>query len=100
MSEEMLGLVLRLVIVVAVLVINAKVSAEFETIAEEKGHDGYFWWCFAFGPIGWAMVIALPDRKIEFPDYSKLIASMSKQQSAQFVQKVSVPASDDSLPEL
>ncbi len=100
MSEEMLGLVLRLVIVVTFLIIDAKVSAVFEAIAEEKGHDGYFWWCFVFGPAGWAMVIALPDRKIEFPDYSKLIVSMMKQPPTQFVQNVSVSASDDSLPEL
>ena len=89
-----------LVFLVIALVLDAIVSARFEAIAEEKGYDGYFWWCFALGPAGWAMVIALPDRKIEFPDYSKLIVSMSKQQSAQFVQSVSVPASDDSLPEL
>lgn len=38
---------------------------EFRDIAELKGYDGgkYFWWCFLTGVIGWAMVIALPDRK-------------------------------------
>ena len=81
-------------------VIAVKVSEKFESIAEMKGHNGYFWWCFWLGPVGWAMVIALPDRKIEFPDYSKLIVSMMKQPPTQFVQNVSVPAHDDSLPEL
>lgn len=40
-------------------------ALEFRDIAELKGHDGgkYFWWCFWTGFIGWAMVIALPDRK-------------------------------------
>ena len=99
MSDGMLVLIL-LVVLIVILFVNAKTSEKFEAIAEMKGHDGYFWWCFWFGPVGWAMVIALPDRKIEFPDYSKLIVSMAKQQSAQFVQNVSVPVSDDSLPEL
>ena len=98
MSGDML--ILWLVIVGIFLVVDAKVSAIFEAIAEEKGHDGYFWWCFVMGPAGWAMVIALPDRGIEFPDYSKLIVSLTKQQSAQSVQNVSVLAFDDSLPEL
>lgn len=30
----------------------------------KKGHSNrkYFWWCFWLGFVGWAMVIALPDR--------------------------------------
>lgn len=40
-------------------------AMEFGNIAKMKGHefDIYFWWCFLMGPVGWAMVIALPDRK-------------------------------------
>lgn len=43
------------------LVISAIAAAKFESIANMKGHFGYFWWCFWLGAIGWAMVIALPD---------------------------------------
>ena len=48
---------------IVALVILAAVAAKFNSIAQEKGHSGYFWWCFLLGPAGWAMVIALPDRK-------------------------------------
>jgi hypothetical protein len=44
--------------------IDYSVSYEFEKIAKEKGHQGYFWWCFWLGFIGYCMVIALPDRNL------------------------------------
>lgn len=46
------------------LVIDILVTFKFSAIAEMKGHEGYFWWCFWLGAIGWMMVIALPDRGI------------------------------------
>ena len=95
MDEEVWGMLLVILWVIYLIVV-VKVSEKFESIAEMKGHNGYFWWCFWLGPVGWAMVIALPDRRIEFPDYSKLVTSMM-QQSAQ---NVSSPIFDDSLPEL
>ncbi len=67
------------VLVIAFFVLIAR---KFASIAEMKGHQGYFWWCLLLGAVGWAMVIALPDRKIQFPDYSKLIASAAKQEPA------------------
>ena len=48
-----------------VLVISGIVASKFDEIADMKGHSGYFWWCFILGAIGWAMVIALPDRRLE-----------------------------------
>ncbi len=42
--------------------VSAVAAAQFNKIAEMKGHSGYFWWCFWLGAAGWAMVIALPDR--------------------------------------
>lgn len=49
------------IIALIVLFLSAKIFAD---IANEKGFDGkgFFWWCFLFGIVGWAMVIALPDR--------------------------------------
>ena len=44
------------------LVIGMFAAQKFESIANMKGHEGYFWWCFWLGFVGWAMVIALPDR--------------------------------------
>lgn len=57
------------------LVFNAVTASKFEAIANMKGHYGYFWWCFLLGAIGWAMVIALPDRKFEIPDVSNAPAN-------------------------
>lgn len=61
----MLGWILLLVILV--IIIDVFVSKKFEEIANMKGHSVYFWWCFWLTSIGWAMVIALPDRNIKFP---------------------------------
>ena len=40
------------------------IAKEFYAIAVEKGHWNrkYVWGCFWLGFVGWAMVIALPDR--------------------------------------
>jgi formate-dependent nitrite reductase membrane component NrfD len=51
-----------LLFVIIFFVIDINVSVKFEEIAKEKGHQGYFWWCFWLGIIGYCMVIALPDR--------------------------------------
>ncbi len=49
---------------VVLLVINLCIAYEFYSIAQKKGHheDKYFWWPFFCGFIGYAMVIALPNR--------------------------------------
>lgn len=54
-------IILLCLVVIAIYFISA---AEFQRIAEMKGHQGnkYFLWCLLCGPVGWAMVIALPDR--------------------------------------
>ena len=46
-----------------VIVISAVIASRFCDIAKMKGHNGtpYFWYCFLFSIVGWAMVIALPD---------------------------------------
>ena len=46
------------------LVISWLAAKRFDEIAQMKGQPPkkYFWWCFWVGMIGWAMVIALPDR--------------------------------------
>lgn len=66
---------------VVVLAIYGFAGSEFSRIAEMKGHNGkkYFWWCFLTGAIGWAMVIALPERKAEDSDtvHNDILASES-----------------------
>ena len=56
--------VIVLLVVVAVLVLFHFAGKEFERIAKMKGHSEkrYYWWSFLMGPIGYSMVIALPDR--------------------------------------
>ena len=50
------------------LVIGIFIALEFASIAREKGYDDakYFWYTFFFGVIGMLMVIALPDRDINY----------------------------------
>ncbi len=52
----------RLLWIVIAVILDVIVALKFDRIAGMKGHTGYFLWCFLFGPAGWAMVIALPDR--------------------------------------
>ena len=56
---------LILVVSIVALIIWWKAAKKFEMIAEEKGYSGqdYFWWCFWLTFVGYAMVIALPDKK-------------------------------------
>lgn len=64
------------IVLVVLLVIQCIVAEKFEEIAcmkghdkgkRERGHNDYFWWCLALGIVGWAMVIALPDRNAPSP---------------------------------
>ena len=41
--------------------LNSLIADKFESIANEKGHSGFFWWCFWLGIVGYMMVLALPD---------------------------------------
>ena len=59
---------------IVLLVVNGIAASKFESIAKMKGHEGYFWWCFWLGVIGWAMVIALPDRK-NIVDQKEIVGS-------------------------
>ena len=47
----------------AALVLSFFIGKEFERIAKMKGHNEkrYFWWSFLLGPVGYLMVVALPD---------------------------------------
>ena len=56
--------ILIVIIAIVYLIFNAIIAIKFESIAEEKGYSGYFLWCLLFGAAGWAMVIALPNRKM------------------------------------
>lgn len=59
-----MGWFLTLLFVAIFFVIDWFVAKRFDEIAQMKGQPPkkYFWWCFWLGMIGWAMVIALPDR--------------------------------------
>lgn len=57
-------MLIAILIIAVVLVLNWFAAKQFQEIVYMKGHYNtkYFWWCFGLGAIGWAMVIALPDR--------------------------------------
>ena len=48
------------------LLVSLWTAIEFQNIAHDKGYDEkqYFWLPFLFGIAGWAVVIALPDKKM------------------------------------
>ena len=56
---------LYILLAIVGVAIEVMVALEIETAANEKGYEGkkYFWYALLFGPAGWAIVIALPDRK-------------------------------------
>ena len=111
--------VLVVFIAIGYLVLEAAIAKKFELIAGEKGYDGYFWWCFWLGAAGWAMVIALPDRKMKLPDhYNQAYSTVQQRQTPMSVvqqQQAPIPPvqqrqtptppaqqqpSDDKLPEI
>ncbi len=54
---------LTFIILIVYLIAGGMAASEFNNIAAMKGHShkNYFWWCFLFSFVGYAMVIALPD---------------------------------------
>lgn len=81
-----------IILCLVVIVIYFVSATEFQRIAEMKGHQGnkYFLWCLLCGPVGWAMVIALPDRD-QSQDQTRPQTPAQSQAPAQ---------SSDDLPEL
>lgn len=61
----MIFVLLLILFCVIYFVVNWAAAKQFQEIATMKGHNGedYFWWCFWLGLCGWAMVMALPDRR-------------------------------------
>jgi uncharacterized membrane protein YkvI len=59
MDDELL---IILIVICIFYFIDYLISKKFETIANMKGHKGYFWWCFWTTFVGYIMVVALPDR--------------------------------------
>lgn len=53
-----------LLVLAGIIALNWFIANEFYAIAKMKGHPQkkYFWWAFWLGIVGWAMVIALPNR--------------------------------------
>ena len=89
-GNDMVGAERVILLIIVYLVLDVAISRKFDLIALEKGHSGYFGWCFFLGVAGWAMVIALPDRKRPFSDNSRSTVSATEQQQSP----------DDRLPEL
>lgn len=88
------------VAIVAVVIVDIIVGFKFDSIAQEKGHEGYLGWCIIFGICGWMMVIALPDIKNAQKTREELVTAferISKVQTSQS-QKKETEAYEDTLP--
>lgn len=83
------------IILSAVSGLLAVAANKFEEIAEMKGHSGYWGWCFWLGPVGWCMVIALPDRDAQ----TVIVQNMPDASSAPAVQNKTTVQNDE-LPSL
>ena len=67
-------------IVFALAILGHVVGAsKFSSIAEEKGYEGYFWWCLLVPAFGELMVLALPDKKGREQIISAIINSQQVQ---------------------
>jgi undecaprenyl pyrophosphate phosphatase UppP len=62
--KKMFGAIIFWIVicVAAAVVVSYLAAKKFEAIANMKGYQGYFWWCFWLGVAGWLMIVALPDR--------------------------------------
>ncbi|MEG1945452.1 MAG: hypothetical protein RR058_08550 [Oscillospiraceae bacterium] len=74
--EDGFAIVLSLVFLGIAIAINCLIAGEFANIAEEKGFERRRYWhfCFWLGFVGYAIVIALPNRKIA--ELSKALAGL------------------------
>ncbi len=54
--------IFSLLVILVWIIIAAAVASKMQSIAEEKGSKERYWaWCFWLGPVGYLMVLALPD---------------------------------------
>ena len=72
----------ELIILFAVLglAISFWVATLFKKAAADKGYDSplYFWVSFLLGAVGWALVIALPDKKLN-AEQKEILKKLDKQ---------------------
>ena len=61
---EFLIILAGIAVCVGLIMLAIAIAREFQRIAEMKGHGEkrWFWWCLLLPPVGFPMVIALPDR--------------------------------------
>lgn len=54
-------------VLIIAIIIDAKIAKNMQGIAADKGYEGRKYWhyCFWLGLIGYAMIIAMPDRKAQ-----------------------------------
>ncbi len=67
---------LSLIVLAIVIAVNCLIAGEFANIAEEKGFERRRYWhfCFWLPFAGYAIVIALPNRKLA--ELSKALANL------------------------
>ncbi len=61
---DFLMVLMGLAMLAGFFAVNWFVAKEMYSFAVDKGYkdEKYFWWCFWLGVIGYAMIIAMPDR--------------------------------------
>lgn len=67
--EDILEVLIVIISIIVSIVIDYFVAKRFYSIAIQKGFEdkAYFWYSFILLPVGYLMVIALPDHSKEVP---------------------------------
>ena len=76
-------IVLYIFIGIGALVIELMLAGKFESIANEKGYSGFFWWCFFLNIVGYLMVVALPDKKGREETQQQIVSAIERYQTYQ-----------------
>ena len=66
-ADQIAAIVVGAIVLIILIIINAKIAKNMQNIAADKGYEGKKYWhyCFWLGFIGYAMIIAMPDRKAQ-----------------------------------
>ena len=63
-ADQIIAIIGGAILLVVLIIIDAKIARNMQEIAADKGYEGKKYWhyCFWLGFIGYAMVIAMPDK--------------------------------------
>lgn len=66
-ADQIAAIVAGAIALIILIIIDVKIANNMQSIAADKGYEGKKYWhyCFWLGFIGYAMIIAMPDKKTQ-----------------------------------